>query len=307
MNVLLEKLKKDTMSGIFDVAGKSWLPPTVGFILCAAIMIIALVATMPIFALALEPFINDIQDLVTSPENSFEKIGRFDALFYEIEQSFTPLLYGAAVLLYLFYTFLISWLIYVAILAGNEVINGRKAKLGVVFAKSFSGQLFKVFLVNLVTVAISFIFSYMIEFLVNQLGGGSFAAFLSIIFQLLLMAFLFKFYIAFAILTYQNMGVGDALKESFESFTFSKGIKYALFTLIGIVVLMVIVVIFMLTFTTLARMEEFGLIIAFLMVSALAGIVIAMFGSLVLSMYYKYYSKAQEGTDEIEDHLIYNN
>jgi len=305
MNILLDKLKNDTLTGMFDVSGRAWIPTLIASFLQMAV---GFIASFFLLTTALGITMDDLNAIQSMSQDPFSNQRALEEMGMNLAQNIGVASIPLMVLFFIVAMLLMAWINYVAILSVKFVISNGKANLAEILSASFDGNVFSLFLLYLVIYVFMIVGVIVVSIIASLFASMSAALGMLVGFAgaIATSAILWQFTMAIPIIALENESETSAISKGMNAFSFKKGLKYTFLTFLGVVGLFVVLFILGLVSGIFSSIPYVGMIIGQVINSVLSAFIITMMAALYVSMYYKYYASEDDDNNVLEDHLIYN-
>lgn len=299
MTPLYDQFKTSLINGIFSLLGRTWWKAVLITLLQTVASVIAMIPL--VFSLfnwsSFQGIIEDPQgwteQIQMNPESMFRFLGE-DPDYAAIAVSFS--------LFFIIMIIVQSWAIHAILLVNQDEILEGKSDVSDILSRSFSSTLFRI-LGGTLVLSIIMIFTGLIVASTAAISGWItfFLAFPAVI-------FLYRFTLVYPLIVHSQMGIGDALSNSFQVVTWRRASILFLASIVVFIALFIAGMMLGMFSFILALIPIIGFIIYYAFNIAFNGLLYAFMYGAMSGLYYRYTeidSSAVE-TDNLSKHLISN-
>ncbi|MFT4660458.1 MAG: putative membrane protein [Patiriisocius sp.] len=307
MNTLIDKLKNDTFSGIFELSGKAWIPTLISYVVYS---ILAMLLLTPIILNLMHFSEDDIAKLQEMGNDPFGMSREIEAMSENFATMISPTSYGLIMLVVLGGMLFFSWTYYVALISSKVVIDEGKVDVGKILAGSFSIKVVKLFLTFLaiwIVSTVGFLVISAVSGLIASILGGGIGGLLAVIGSLGWIAFHWRLSLSIPIVAYEDVSIGEAFNISLAALNWSKAFKYTLLSFVAIIVLGIMIMVVALISILLAAIPVVGMILGPVINMFVFAFCLTLIVATLVALYYKYRGVGNDENNKLEDHLLYDN
>lgn len=300
MDSIIDRIKSDTLNGIMELTGKSWIPITLAQVLYS---IISTIVMLPIIANMLGIGLDDISNIMQNQNDPMAIQRQMEGIMSEVSASFGVGTVLGIILIILVSLFASAWIYNVAFKSIKIALDGGKPNLGEVLSNSFDNKVIRIFLASILMGVLGMVLYLLVVMLGFIPYLGALLIFAGVI---MLILFFIRLVLVLPIVAYENTGIMEAVNISLESITWGKAAKYFLLGILAMIALLVVSFIFGLLSSALAAIPVLGSVVGMIINGIIGGIMMTAMVATSVALYVKYRGLHSDDND-IDKHLIYDN